>query len=113
MSHGLSEKTIGQLHSVLAKHPEVERAVLYGSRAKGNYKPGSDIDLTLFGEGLTCSTMTRVAGEMDELPTPYMVDLSIYDQLNNDDLKAHIDRVGMVIYEREKHGIPAEKLAAY
>ena len=112
MNHGLPDRTISELHSVLAKHPEVERAVLYGSRAKGNYKPGSDIDLTLFGAGLTWTTMTRVAGEMDELPTPYMVDVSIYDQLNNDALKEHIDRVGMVIYERAKHGASAEKQAA-
>ncbi|MCP4168696.1 MAG: nucleotidyltransferase domain-containing protein [Chloroflexi bacterium] len=48
MRFGLKEKTIAQIHSVLAHHPQVQKAILYGSRAKGNYKTGSDIDLSIF-----------------------------------------------------------------
>ena len=46
-NHGLTDATVAQIHEVFARHPEVEKAVLYGSRAKGNFKPGSDVDLTL------------------------------------------------------------------
>jgi hypothetical protein len=62
MKHGLPASTVAQVHGVLTRHPEVERAILYGSRAKGNFKPGSDIDLTLSGSGLD----ERIRGRIDE-----------------------------------------------
>lgn len=60
---GLSDKSIEQIHSILRKYPEIETAVIYGSRAKENYREGSDVDLTLKGENLTYSVLLKIAGE--------------------------------------------------
>ncbi len=100
MSHGLSEATVAKIHGVFARFPEVEKAVLYGSRAKGNFKPGSDIDLTLFGEGLDWRKCATIADELDELLLPYGIDLSVFEKLGHAGLQAHIERVGVVFYER-------------
>lgn len=75
-------------------------AALYGSPAKGNYKRGSDIDLTLKGDALTYRDLLRLMDELDDLLLPYMIDLSIYDQIDNPALREHIDRVGVVFYAR-------------
>jgi predicted nucleotidyltransferase len=101
MNHGLPDATVAKIHAVLARHPEVERAVLYGSRAKGNYKTGSDIDLTLFGEGLGYDDLLKLTGELDDLLLPYMIDLSIFDRLHHAGLRDHIERVGQIFYEQE------------
>jgi uncharacterized protein len=99
---GLSEATIKKIQTVLARYPQVETAVLYGSRAKGNYKPGSDIDLTLYGgEELALTVLLRLMSEIDDLLLPYSVDLSIFHTINDPDLIDHIKRVGVPFYERE------------
>jgi len=98
---GLKETTIEKICGLLAKYPQVEKAVLYGSRAKGNYKNGSDIDLTLYGrEDLTLNMLYRIMNEMDDLLLPYSFDLSIFHQINDPDVIDHIQRVGVVFYER-------------
>jgi uncharacterized protein len=99
---GLSEATIKKIQTVLARYPQVETAVLYGSRAKGNYKPGSDIDLTLYGgEELALTVLLRIMSEIDDLLLPYSVDLSIFHTINDPDLIDHIKCVGVPFYERE------------
>lgn len=100
MSWGLDERAIAAIRQVLAKNEFVERALLYGSRAKGNFKPGSDIDLTLLGDGLDWRLCMAIAGELDELLLPYQIDLSVFSLLTDPALRAHIDRVGVVFYER-------------
>jgi predicted nucleotidyltransferase len=102
MKYGLPERTVAQICTVLAQYPAVERAVLYGSRAKGNYKPGSDIDLTLFGADLTPGLCATVAEALDDLLLPYTIDLSVFAELKHPELEAHIQRVGVVFYEREE-----------
>ena len=99
-SMGLSETTLEAICATLARFPQVEKGVLYGSRAKGNFKPGSDIDLTLRGDGLTLSLLGNIDMALDDLLLPYEIDLSIYEQLDHAELLAHIDRVGRVIYRR-------------
>lgn len=101
---GLSAQVIRQLHGVLAQHPHVQRAVLYGSRAKGNYRTGSDIDLTLFatpGQVISHHELADILDEVDDLLLPYTLDLSAFAQLSNEALREHIERVGQVFYERE------------
>ena len=100
-SMGLSANTLAQICATLARFPQVEKGVLYGSRAKGNFKPGSDIDLTLRGDGLTMSLLGNIDMALDDLLLPYEIDLSIYDQLGHAELVAHIDRVGRVIYQKQ------------
>jgi predicted nucleotidyltransferase len=101
MCYGLSEQTIEKIHTVLAAHPAIDKAVLYGSRAKGNFKPGSDIDLSIHGAGLTLSELGDINFELDDLLLPYMIDLLIFDQLKHTGLREHIERVGVVFYERK------------
>ena len=100
MHFGLAGPVIDKIGQVLAAHPEVEQAVLYGSRAKGNYRDGSDIDLTLYGDGLDHRLLMDLTEELDDLLLPYMIDLSIFADLKHDALKEHIERVGKVFYTR-------------
>ena len=102
MKFGLKEIAIEKICGVLAKHPQVDKAVIYGSRAKGNYKNGSDIDLTLYGgEDLIQKVLSKILNEIDDLPLPYTIDLSIFNDLSDPDFIDHIRRVGIVFYERE------------
>lgn len=98
---GLKEATIQKISAVLARYPQVEKAVLYGSRAKGNYKTGSDIDLTLMGgDDLNMDVLYRIMDEIDDLLLPYTFDLSIFRQISDPDVIDHIRRVGKVFYEK-------------
>ena len=79
MKYGLPEPAIRELCAVFARYPQVEKAVLYGSRAKGNYKNGSDIDLTLHGgNDLTLRVLYSIANALDDGPLPYTIDLSFF-----------------------------------
>ena len=91
---GLPEKAIEKMSAVFAHYPEVDRVVLYGSRAKGNFKVGSDIDLTLIGKNLNLETQFSIENELDDLLLPWIIDLSIYSHIKNEDLLKHIDQVG-------------------
>lgn len=99
--HGLSEKTVTVIREIFAEFHSVEKAILYGSRAKGTFRHGSDIDLTLMGEGLNLQLLTDIAGKLEESPIPYQVDLSLWDRIDHQGLREHILRVGVVFYERE------------
>ncbi|MDI6731105.1 MAG: nucleotidyltransferase domain-containing protein [Candidatus Margulisbacteria bacterium] len=100
MKFGLKEETISKINKIFAQYPQVEEAILYGSRAKGNYKNGSDIDLTLKGKGLTLTVMNKIGLEIDDLLLPYTFDMSIFDNISNPDLIDHIKRVGKIFYKR-------------
>jgi predicted nucleotidyltransferase len=101
---GLSPKVAGTIRTILAAFPEVEKAVIYGSRAIGAHKPGSDIDLTLFGDRPTSDIRSRIAARLDDSPIPHTLDLSLYAELDHAKLREHIDRVGVVFYERGSAG---------
>lgn len=87
--------------AVFASYPVVEKATLYGSRAKGNFKPGSDIDLTLHGDALTTGLLAEIADSLDDLLLPYIIDLSIFTTLEHDQLRNHITRVGVEFYRKQ------------
>lgn len=97
---GLPQATVQAIQAVLSRHPGVVRAVVYGSRAKGTFRPGSDIDLALFGDGLTGDDLLSIDVEIDDLDLPYMVDLSLFAQIENAALRSHIERVGQDLYRR-------------
>lgn len=99
MSWGLSEREIALLRATLAAHPNVQRAVLYGSRAMGNYRTGSDIDLTLEGD-LHLQDINRLLLDIDDLLLPYQVDLSAFQDIDNPELVDHIRRVGVEFWRR-------------
>jgi predicted nucleotidyltransferase len=93
---GLDAKTLNLIKSCFEKYPEIVWVKIYGSRAKGHYGRGSDIDLA-FGSPVDYSA--RLLGELDNLPLPYLFDVTRYESLKNQALKEHIDRVGVLIYE--------------
>jgi predicted nucleotidyltransferase len=99
--YGLPLHAIRAIQQVLAAHPEVERAILYGSRAIGRHRPASDIDLTLIGAAITSGSMDRIEAELDDLLLPWMIDLSQLSDLSHPPLREHIARVGEVFYDRE------------
>ncbi|UJP63687.1 nucleotidyltransferase domain-containing protein [Mongoliitalea daihaiensis] len=97
---GLSHTTLEKINSVFGKYPEVEKVIVYGSRAKGNYRTGSDINLTLIGSDVTLDTLFAIEEDLDELFLPYTCDISIFSHLKNPDFLDHIERVGKVFYEK-------------
>ena len=100
---GLKETAIQKIRVVLSHYPQVEKAVLYGSRAKGNYKNGSDIDLTLHGGAdLTLNVLYRIMDELDDLLLPYIIDISIFSQISDPDVIEHIQRVGVIFYDKNQ-----------
>lgn len=101
MKYGLPEAAAQKIGAVLSRYPQVEQAILYGSRAKGNYKNGSDIDLTLCGGAdLTLNVIYKIIEELDDLLLPYTIDLSIFNDIGDPDVIAHIQRVGVTFYEK-------------
>src|SRR5665213_933964 len=98
-SFGLKNSERELICDVLRRHDEVTEAKIFGSRAKGNFQPGSDIDLVLWG-AISFSTLAAIAGELDELPLPYTFDVQAYDAINHQSLREHIGRVGQTFYAR-------------
>lgn len=98
MNFGLRKADIDYILKTIKKFPEIEKAVIFGSRAKGNYKPGSDVDLAIYGENVTFDTVSALKGLLEEEgPLPYFFDVVDYTHLSHKELKEHIDRVGKVI----------------
>ena len=103
MRYGIKESIWKEIISILDKSYIIDSAVLYGSRAKGCFKPGSDIDLALKGVKLSLMDIQKILLDIEDLYLPYEIDLCIYENITNLEFKEHIDRVGIVIYEREKN----------
>ncbi|GGF98592.1 MULTISPECIES: nucleotidyltransferase family protein [Cysteiniphilum] len=100
MPYGLTDKTLAAITLAISQQPKITKAILYGSRAKGNYHTGSDIDLTLIGDDLTVKDLFQLEEAIDALYLPYLFDLSIYTQLTNPELQSHIDRHGITLFTR-------------
>lgn len=107
---GLSPETLAAITTCLQQYPEIAWVKIYGSRAKGNYERGSDIDLAFSGPTNCAADLLET---LDNLPTPYLFDVTHYDSLKHRGLKEHIDRVGVEIYVRDIRGnaVVAEDLA--
>ena len=100
-SFGLPNGVIEKIIHKLAEFSLIESVKIYGSRALGNYWRGSDIDLALFGK---CgSILGKIITELDELPLPYKFDVLAYEQITNLELKEHIERIGILIYQKASH----------
>ena len=98
--YGLKDTVIEKIQKVFSKYEAIDKALLFGSRAKGNHRNGSDIDLSLVGETLDLQLLFRIENEIDDLLLPYKIDLSIFHNIENPDLIAHINRVGIVFYQK-------------
>lgn len=101
MKFGLHTDIVKEIQKILSGFPQVETVIIYGSRAKGNYKPGSDIDLTFKGNNLNLNILNKISLQFDDLLLPCTFDLSVFDQIDNKELVNHIERVGKIFYQKE------------
>ncbi len=101
MNIGIDANAIHSITGVFSLFPQVDEVILYGSRAKGNFKEGSDIDLTLKGKAIDLEVLNSISSKLYDLPLPYMFDLSVFEQIENPELLEHIKRVGRVFYKRQ------------
>ena len=95
---GLPERTINELLDYFKTKPEIEKIVIYGSRAKGTFHNGSDIDFAIWADENT--NLNKIAGELYDLPTPYKFDVTNYKTLTHENLKASIDKDGIEFYKK-------------
>lgn len=96
---GLSERTINELLEYFKSKPEIEKVMVYGSRAKGNFRNGSDIDFAVWTNGKSAYEL-RIEAELDDLETPYMFDVTDYKNLTHEGMKKSINRDGILFYEK-------------
>lgn len=99
--YGLSFQQLENISNVFKKFPEVESAVLFGSRAKNTYKPSSDIDISLTGKDINLNLLSKIIHQLDDLLLPYQFDVSVYHQIQNPELLDHIEKVGITFYNSE------------
>jgi predicted nucleotidyltransferase len=105
---GLQQTTIDKINRIFSTRPHIEAVTIYGSRAKGTFRNGSDIDLTIEGDTVTLSELLKLENELDDLLLPYKIDISLLHQIDDPELLDHIRRAGVVFYEKEgksvRHG---------
>jgi predicted nucleotidyltransferase len=97
---GLKQEDIDKINVVFESYEGIDSVVVYGSRAKGNFKVGSDIDLTIIENSLTFPQFLEIENALDDLLLPYKIDLSLKRKISDFDLLSHIDRVGKLFYKR-------------
>lgn len=99
---GLLDRDIEYIQKALNSFEEIEKAIVFGSRAMGNYKKGSDVDVAVLGEKITNKTLFRLDDYLNEVyPLPYFFDIINYNVISNEKLKEHIDNEGKIIYEKK------------
>jgi predicted nucleotidyltransferase len=98
MRFGLSDEVVTLIVGILRQYSEVEDALIYGSRAMGNFKPDSDIDIALKGPHVNLEILARISNQLDDLLLPVIFDLSVFRTIKNAQLIDHINRVGISLY---------------
>lgn len=101
MQFGLQNDIIENLQHIFEEFDQVDEVIIYGSRAKGNFKPGSDVDLTVKGKNLDLKMINKISLKIDDLFLPYTFDISVFAQIENPDLIEHIERVGKIFYQKQ------------
>lgn len=96
--YGLKNRDLYWIRKAIANYPQVEQVLIFGSRAMGNYKTGSDVDLAIKGHQVDRRIVNRLSDDLnEEYPLPYFFDVIHYESITNEDLKAHIDTLGKTI----------------
>lgn len=99
---GLLNRDIQYINEAISKFETIEKVVIFGSRAMGNYKKGSDVDIAIFGKQVTREDIFKLDDYLNEIfPLPYIFDIHHYENISNDNLKKHIDDEGEIIFERK------------
>lgn len=99
MRFGLSDTVIKELQDVFRRHANIKKVLIFGSRSKGNYREGSDIDLAVVGNNIDYNQLLSILCEIDDLGLLYSVDLLDYSKKKGTPIGDHIDRMGQVFYE--------------
>ncbi|MFB0907646.1 MAG: putative nucleotidyltransferase [Spirosomataceae bacterium] len=99
---GLTIEEVAAMQQVFSSFTEVEKVMIYGSRVRGDYKPYSDIDMTLIGQNISSHTVTEIDFALDDLLMPYKIDLSTFDSITNNNLIAEINEFGKELYVKGK-----------
>lgn len=104
MRYGIEESVWDEIGELFQNYPEVDRLVLFGSRAMGTYKPNSDIDLALISREISFRRFLDLKADLDDLGLLYRIDLIDFNRIANEELKSHIDRIGVFVYNSTIHG---------
>lgn len=97
---GISEQSLEKIIKILSKNKKIKKAIIYGSRAKGNFNAGSDIDITIVAPEMDFSEYLLLLAQIEELEIPQNIDLTKFELLDNS-VKEHIKRVGKIVYSTE------------
>ena len=111
MTDGLKDRYRQAIVEIISRHPRVERAVLFGSRAIGGYKTESDIDLALFGDGLTLTDLAQLLDAFDHTSIPQRVDAVLFSPIRNETLIDHIRSKGVVWYDAREPKPPTQTVS--
>lgn len=106
MKYGIDKYVIQSVIEVFKKNEAVDRAILFGSRAMGNYHSGSDIDIAVMGKNFSFDDYLTILSELNQLDSLYTIDLIRYESIDNSDLREHIKRVGIVLYQKKNIASP-------
>ena len=98
--HGVGEKVWGMLRATFSNFPQVKKVILYGSRARGDFHEGSDIDIAIDGPKMTSSEFAKIWNAIDDLPIIYTLDIIHLQSTTNPSLLSAINRDGKIIYAR-------------
>ncbi len=102
MRYGLLDSDLDCIVGAMRQIDEIEEGILFGSRAKGNYKKGSDVDLVIKGDRVTWDTVVQLWDWLnEESPMPYFFDVVQYETISEPKLLDHIDRVGVTLYQKQ------------
>ena len=99
MNYGIKDDYWKRLETVLVSHKNIEKVILYGSRAKGTNRMYSDVDIVLVGEKINNREYTNIIQEIDDLLLPFIFDISVYYSIKDSNLIESINRTGVIIYE--------------
>ncbi len=99
--YGIPTEDLAALLKIFESNESIQEVILFGSRAKGNFNVGSDIDLAIKGPHLTVNNLLKLSAELDELFLPYQFDLVIFERIQETKLTEHIERVGVLLYKRK------------
>jgi predicted nucleotidyltransferase len=101
MRFGLTEKQFQLIEDTIISIREIEKILIFGSRAKDTFKPSSDIDLAIIGKNITPDIINKISSQLDDLPLPFMFDVINYNTISNIALKERIDSQGKSFFERQ------------
>lgn len=97
MIAGIAPEHLEKIRNIFRRYPNIEQVILFGSRAKGTHREGSDIDVALKGDHLDSRLLTQIGLDYDALYLPWKLDVILYDTIENPDLKDHVDRIGVLL----------------